>query len=90
MTTDANRRADAWKQLAKNQRKELKWFDGILTAYDNAENARLAYRESLFHLSADLKAAYENLTACQTRCGELLEENRELRKALENVAVNGL
>jgi len=37
-------------------------------------------------LSRELREAYANLTATQTRCNVLLEESRELRRALHATA----
>ena len=38
-------------------------------------------------LEAELKLVYENLTATQTRCNELLEENREHKRHIQAIRI---
>ena len=41
--------------------------------------------KSIGDLARDLTQAYEQLTAVQARCTELLEENRRLRRKLDTL-----
>lgn len=55
--------------------------------------SRLFDDNTVKRLFTDLLAAYDNLTVVQTRCTELLEENRRLKAELdrmrEKVVVDG-
>ena len=43
--------------------------------------------EELIAKRAELKLAYDNLTATQTRCNELLEENREHKRHIQAIRI---